>query len=91
MQNDKHANANLKKPEDANPVAVIPACAMPENEMPEKTLRAIIDDESGTTTLEWLLLLGAIALPSIYILTMALGAVVDYYRMMTTLNSLPFP
>ena len=91
MPNDKHADTRLTKPEDANPVAVIPACAMPENKMPDKTLRGIIDDESGTTTLEWLLLVGAIALPSIYSMTMALGAVVDYYRMMTTLNSLPFP
>jgi len=91
VQCDTHANANLNPPENANPVAVTSACEMPENEMPEKTLRAIVDDESGTTTLEWLLLLGAIALPSIYILTMSLGAVVDYYRMMTTLNSLPFP
>lgn len=56
-----------------------------------KTLRALVEDESGTTTLEWLLLLGAIAIPSIYIFTISLNAVVDYYRMMTTLNSLPFP
>lgn len=56
-----------------------------------KALGAFLKDESGTTTLEWLLLLGAIALPSVYIFTVCLATIVDYYRMMTTLNSLPFP
>lgn len=57
----------------------------------KKTFGAFLKDESGTTTLEWLLLLGAIALPSVYIFTVCLATIVDYYRMMTTLNSLPFP
>lgn len=49
------------------------------------------DSESGATTLEWALLLAAIALPSYFILSVALAMLVDYYRMMTTLNALPFP
>ena len=46
-------------------------------------------DTRGTTSLEWALLLGAIALPSIILLTMCLGLMLDYYRMMTMIGSMP--
>ena len=48
-------------------------------------------DERAATTLEWALLLAAIGLPSYFIIRIAFDALVGYYRMMTTLNSLPFP
>jgi len=54
-------------------------------------IRELGGDEAGATTLEWALLLAAIALPSYFILRMALAALVDYYRMMTLINALPFP
>ena len=55
------------------------------------TLARLHRNDQGTTSLEWALLLGAIASPSIFIFTMALNIVVDYYRMMTQLNAFPFP
>ncbi len=48
-------------------------------------------DARAATTLEWALLLAAIALPSYFIIRIAFDALVGYYRMMTTLNSMPFP
>jgi Flp pilus assembly pilin Flp len=54
-------------------------------------LVALLRNESGATTLEWALLLAAVVLPSYFILQTALATVVEYYRMMTTLNALPFP
>ena len=48
-------------------------------------------DETGATTLEWTLLLAAIAVPSYWIIQLALSALVGHYRMLTTINSLPFP
>ena len=48
-------------------------------------------EQDGTTTLEWALLLAAIAIPSYVIIVMALETLLGHYRMMTTLNSLPFP
>lgn len=48
-------------------------------------------DEAGATTLEWALLLAAIALPSYWIIKVALQLLTDHYRMMTTINGLPFP
>lgn len=48
-------------------------------------------NQAGATALEWTLLLAAIAIPSFYILTLALNLLVEHYRMMTLLNSLPFP
>jgi hypothetical protein len=54
-------------------------------------LRRLADDQSGATTLEWTLLLAAIAIPSYWLVKICLAYMVDYYRLMTTLNSLPFP
>lgn len=48
-------------------------------------------DESGAVTLEWALLLAAIALPSWYIIKLCLQTLIGHYQMMTMLNSLPFP
>ncbi len=48
-------------------------------------------DNRGATMLEWVLLLAAIALPSYFIMQLALAALVGHYRMVTTINSLPFP
>ncbi len=56
-----------------------------------RAFRRMLHDQRGTTSLEWALLLGAIALPSVYLFTMSLGVVVDYYRMMTQITSLPLP
>lgn len=53
--------------------------------------RAALDDQTGATTLEWALLLAAIALPSWFIIRTALATLVGHYRMMATLNALPFP
>ena len=47
--------------------------------------------ESGATTLEWALLLGATALPAYWILRISLNMLIEYYRMATTLNGLPYP
>jgi len=47
--------------------------------------------QRGATTLEWTLLLAAIALPSYFIIQLALEALVAHYQLVTTVNSLPFP
>ena len=54
-------------------------------------LRKLAKDQQGATTLEFALLLGAIAIPSYYIIQAALSALVAHYQMITTLNGLPFP
>jgi Flp pilus assembly pilin Flp len=48
-------------------------------------------DQTAATSLEWTLLLAAIALPGYYAIRMASDAVVGHYQMITLLNSLPFP
>jgi len=53
--------------------------------------RPALNDQQGATTLEWALLLAAIALPSWFIIRMALATLVGHYRMMAALNALPFP
>lgn len=48
-------------------------------------------DESGQTTLEWTLLLAAIAIPGYYVVRATIDALTGYYQMMTMINSLPTP
>ncbi len=48
-------------------------------------------DESGATSLEWALLLAAIAIPSYYVFATALAALLGHYQMITTLTALPLP
>lgn len=52
--------------------------------------RALLE-EQGATMLEWTLLLAAIAVPSYWIIKLALNTLVAHYQMMTTINALPFP
>jgi Flp pilus assembly pilin Flp len=56
-----------------------------------RRLRRLLGDRRGATTLEWALLLAAIALPSWFIIRTALATLVGHYRMMAALNALPFP
>ena len=51
----------------------------------------LLVDESGATTLEWAMILAAIALPSWFLMTAALKLLIAHYQMMTMINSLPFP
>ena len=54
-------------------------------------IRRLHQDAVGATTLEWALLLAAIVLPSYKILNTLLNILTEYYRMVTFINSLPFP
>ena len=47
--------------------------------------------QAGTTTLEWALLLAAIGIPSFALMMIALNIIVAHYRMLSLINSLPFP
>jgi len=55
------------------------------------TRKAMRHDETGATALEWTLLLAAIAVPSYWIIKLALDTLIAHYQMMTTINALPFP
>jgi hypothetical protein len=48
-------------------------------------------NQMGATTLEYCLLLAAIAFPGYFLINSALNLLVEHYRLMTFLNSLPFP
>jgi len=62
------------------------------------TARAIRDwagrlavEENGQMTIEWALVLAAVALPSIVILRLCLNIIVAHFQMVTFLQGLPFP
>jgi len=48
-------------------------------------------DRRGQTTLEWALLLLVFALPMIWIIGWLFKALSEHYRMVTFLETLPFP
>ena len=67
---------------------------MPRSNLTTRFRRALCQfarNQQGGTTLEWALLLGVIAIPSYYIIQIALSTLVAHYQMITTLNGLPFP
>ncbi len=41
--------------------------------------------------LEWTLLLAAVALPSYFVVQLGLATLFAHYRLVTTVNGLPFP
>jgi len=47
--------------------------------------------ERGSTMLEWVLLLAVVAFPSYFIIQLGLQALFGHYRLITTVNGLPFP
>lgn len=53
--------------------------------------RALDRNTRGATTLEWALLVAAIALPAYGILTFAFDLLLEYYRLITLVTGLPFP
>lgn len=56
-----------------------------------RSLTTLHADQTGATTLEWTLLLAAIAIPCYWVVKFALEALVGYYQMQTTITALPFP
>ena len=53
--------------------------------------RLVRGGDRGATMLEAVLLLAAVALPSYFIIQTGLRVLFAHYRLVTTLNGLPFP
>ncbi len=56
-----------------------------------RKLREILTDETGQATVEWMLVLLAFIIPMIVILNMLLNTLIVHYRLVTFLETLPFP
>ena len=56
-----------------------------------RKLREILTDETGQATIEWMLVLLAFIIPMIVILNMLLDTLIVHYRVVTFLETLPFP
>ncbi len=54
-------------------------------------LRRLHGDRAGQVTVEWALVLLAVALPMYYISALGLRILVGHYQMVTFLENLPFP
>ena len=57
----------------------------------KKTARGFASDDSGQVALEWALVLAAVALPMYFIIVVCLNLLVAHYRMVTFMETLPFP
>ncbi|MHC4982627.1 MAG: Flp family type IVb pilin [Planctomycetota bacterium] len=53
--------------------------------------RKLLADESGQTTVEWTLLLVVFALPMYLVFKMLVDVLAAHYRMVTFMETLPFP
>ena len=56
-----------------------------------KELREVHGDTVGASTVEWALLLVAVGLPSFWVFSVILRAIAELYRMVTFVETLPFP
>jgi hypothetical protein len=57
-----------------------------------RRLRDILSaDQRGQMTVEWSLLLAAFGLPMIYLFSVLLAMLMEYYRMLSLVLTLPFP
>ena len=48
-------------------------------------------DERGQTAIEWVLIVVLIGLPMMYVFTALLGILTEQYRMVSFMETLPFP
>ncbi|NQU75959.1 MAG: hypothetical protein HQ546_06590 [Planctomycetes bacterium] len=53
--------------------------------------RRLCAEERGQTTIEWALIVAVVALPMLVVFRICLNLLVAKYRMITFLNSMPFP
>lgn len=53
--------------------------------------RLLVTDQRGQTTIEWALLLVGFVLPMIYVFRVLLAVLAEQYKMVTFLETLPFP
>ncbi len=51
----------------------------------------LLRGQSGQTTIEWTLLLVGFVLPMIYVFRLLLAVLAEHYKMVTFLETLPFP
>ncbi len=51
----------------------------------------IVSDDAGQATVEWALVLAAVALPMYFIIIVCLDLLAAHYRMVTFMETLPFP
>ena len=54
-------------------------------------VRRLSADQAGQTTIEWAMMLAVVGLPSIYLFSRLLAVLAEHYRMITFLETLPYP
>ncbi len=80
------------------PVAPGPGNGITTGKMPVRLmgrmpmpLARLHNDQRGQATLEWVILMVGFGLPLVYIVIKLLGILAEHYRMVTFLETLPFP
>lgn len=59
--------------------------------MAHKTLASFHRDDRGQATLEWVLLMVGFGLPMVYVFATLLEVLAEHFRMITFLETMPFP
>ena len=57
----------------------------------KQQLARIVRDEQGASTLEWVLLLAVVGIPTLLLIMYVLLTLAAHYGLVTTMNQMPFP
>lgn len=58
---------------------------------PRRAIRELSADQAGQSTIEYALLLVAFALPMIYVIRVLLAVLEEHYRLVSFIETLPYP
>jgi len=58
---------------------------------PTRSAMFLASDQTGQSTIEWVLLLAVFALPMIWVIRILLNVLAEHYRMVSFLETLPYP
>ena len=58
---------------------------------PTRNVIELASDQRGQSTLEWALLLGAFAIPMVWVIRVLLNVLAEHYRMVSFMETLPYP
>jgi len=58
---------------------------------PRRPISEVASDQAGQSTIEYSLLLVAFALPMIYVIRVLLAVLEEHYRLVSFLETLPYP
>lgn len=64
---------------------------MAHGKKPRRMLARLVRDERGQTTVEYMLIVAAFGIPLVWVMRRLLEVLAEHYRMISFLETLPYP